>query len=143
MSLNLFYGLYITDFLIFFQMAQIWQNNSIYITQIEFSDLHSLFTPSEDFQMTVIEIIAVRLSNPKYESNVRRLYREIGSKQATKTDEVVSSALLHCPGVSTDWSIHLQRETQQTIFGKTNGGRMIAEFFQTLGLVNHSVWEQA
>ncbi len=92
--------------------------------------------------MTLIEIITVRLSSSKYESDVRRIYQEIRSKQGTKTDEVVSSVLFHCPKVSTDWSIHLQRETQQAVFEKTNSGRMIAEIFQTIGLVNHSIWEQ-
>ncbi len=93
--------------------------------------------------MTRIEIITVRLSCPKYESDVRRLFQEIGLKQGTEVNEAVRLVLFRCPEVSSDWSIHLYWETQRTVSEKTRIGRTIAEVLCAFGLVNHSVWEQA
>ncbi len=91
--------------------------------------------------MTRIEIITVRLSCPKYESDVRKFFREIRLKQGAKANEVITSVLFRCSEVSSDWSIHLHWETQQTDSEKTLIGRTIAEVLCAFGLVNHSVWE--
>ncbi len=92
--------------------------------------------------MTRIEIITVRLSSPKYESDINRLFSELEAERGTNTDETVRPVLFRCSRASTDWSIHLYCKNQETVSGKTLSGRALAEALSSFGLVNHSAWEQ-
>ncbi len=92
--------------------------------------------------MRQIEIITVRLSNPKYEPDVKKLFLDLGVEQGIKKNEAVRPVLFRCSSISTDWSIHLCCKNQETLSGKTLNGRALAEVLSAFGLVSHSVWEQ-
>ncbi len=92
--------------------------------------------------MTRIEIITVRLSSPKYESDIKRLFSELEVEQRINADEAVKPVLFRCSRTSTDWSIHLCCKNQKIVSGKTRNGQALAEVLSTFGLINHSVWEQ-
>ncbi|MDY0189206.1 MAG: hypothetical protein RBR22_00575 [Desulfuromonas sp.] len=90
-----------------------------------------------------IEIISVRLCDPANGAAVRNILQQIhASSDENSEQEQVAELFLNTKN-HTDWSLYLYWRTQVQEPAKTMLGLSVAEAFNALGLVNHSVWTKS
>ena len=90
-----------------------------------------------------IEIISLRFSRPDHYQAFLEIFNQVKRELEAAPQALICAELYVNTNVKTDWSIHLHWHRQPKEHpAKTVLGVSIAEYFQSFGLVNHSVWEQ-
>ncbi|KAF1079189.1 MAG: hypothetical protein GQF41_4492 [Candidatus Rifleibacterium amylolyticum] len=90
-----------------------------------------------------IEIISLRFSRAEHSQTFLEVFNQVKREFEAAPNSLLYAELYVNKNVETDWSIHLhwsRRPEEQP--ARTVLGLSIAECLETLGLVNHSVWEQ-
>ncbi|MBW2185746.1 MAG: hypothetical protein JRG71_04845 [Deltaproteobacteria bacterium] len=89
-----------------------------------------------------IEIVSVRLCDPTNKEAVQAVFDQV-NPQLSEREELDGCAELYLNAQNeSDWSIHLYWKAQVQVPSKTLLGIGIAEVFNSLGLVNHSIWQK-
>lgn len=89
-----------------------------------------------------IEIISLRLSGSGNRKAILDIFNQVSQGKRAHPDYFHYAELFANTTIETDWSIYIHWPHQAGHPSKTVLGSSIAEAFQSLGLVNHSVWEK-
>ena len=84
--------------------------------------------------MNVLEIINVRLSDPKDSQKLLTILDDIRSWTSG-----VSAGLYRDAEMDSDWSVHLHREENSEHPVKSSLALQLVDYFRPLGMINHSV----
>lgn len=87
-----------------------------------------------------VEIISVRLCDPENGTAVQDIFDQINPPLAGNNEQGRNAELYLNIKNKTDWSIYLYWQEQAKDTAKTVLGQSIAEAFNALGLVTHSLW---
>jgi len=87
-----------------------------------------------------IEIIGVRLCDPANGSAVQNIFQQIHATPGENSEQERDAELFLNSKNQTDWSLYLYWHKQVDDPAKTMLGLSVAEAFNALGLVNHTVW---
>ena len=90
--------------------------------------------------MNYLEIIELRASNKDYENLSEKLTRFLDD--LNKEDENYTVELYRHLTVETDWSFHIQIQTDINFTSPSQLGLRIASALKEFGLVHHSVWSE-
>lgn len=90
-----------------------------------------------------IEIISLRFSKPGHRQTLLEIFNQVKRELEVAPNALLFAELYVNTNIETDWSIYLHWNRQHGRHpAKTVLGISIAEYFQSFGLVNHSIWEQ-